>query len=75
VLQIIGGAEYEGTCWTSFTYKMEEAAADFVVRVGVGIQQLLHHGQEVLVDGQDLLRVGEQDLERGARETQNDVQI
>lgn len=45
------------------TYKVEEAASDFVAGVRLGLQQLLHHGQEVPVDGEDLLDVGEQDLE------------
>lgn len=44
------------------TYKVEEAAADFVAGVRLGLQQLLHHGQEVPVDGEDLLDVGEQNL-------------
>ena len=34
-----------------------------MVRVGVWLQKALHHGQEVPVDGQNLLRVGEQHLE------------
>jgi len=44
------------------THKMQEAAADFMVSVRVGLQQLLHHGQEVFVNGQYLLDVGEQNL-------------
>lgn len=40
-------------------YKVQEAAPDFMVSVGVRLQQLLHHGQEVFVHGQDLLNVGE----------------
>lgn len=45
------------------TYKVEEAAAHFVAGVRLGLQELLHHGQEVSVDGEDLLNVGEQNLE------------
>lgn len=44
------------------TYKVEEAAADFVAGVRLRLQHLLHHGQEVPVDGENLLDVGEQNL-------------
>lgn len=41
---------------------MQEAAPDFVVRVGVGLEQVVHHGQEVSVNRQDVFNVGEQNL-------------
>lgn len=44
------------------TYKVQEATADFMVSVGVGLEQTVHHGQEVSVNCQDLLNVGEQNL-------------
>lgn len=39
-----------------------------MVRVRLGLEQLFHHGQEVFVNGQNLLDVGEQNL-RGKRDT------
>lgn len=33
-----------------------------MVSVGVGLEQTVHHGQEVSVNSQDLLNVGEQNL-------------
>lgn len=42
---------------------MQEAAAHFVVSVGVWLQQLFYHGQEVTVHRQDFLQVREQYLE------------
>lgn len=50
------------------TYKVEEAAADFVAGVRLRLQELLHHGQEVPVDSKNLLDVGEQNL-RGREDT------
>lgn len=44
------------------THKVQEAAADLMVSVGLGLEQVVHHGQEVSVDGQDLFNVGEQNL-------------
>lgn len=44
------------------TYKVQEAAADFMMSVRLGLEQLFHHGQEVFVNGQNLLDVGEQNL-------------
>lgn len=41
------------------TYKVQEAATDFMVSVRVGLQELLHHGQEVFVNSQNLLNVRE----------------
>lgn len=40
------------------TYKVQEAAPDFMVSMRVRLEQLLHHGEKVLVNGQDLLDVG-----------------
>lgn len=45
------------------THKVQEAAAHFVVSVGVWLQQLFYHGQEVTVHRQDFLQVREQHLE------------
>lgn len=39
------------------TYKVQEAAADFMMSVRVRVKPLFYHGQEVFVDGQDLLNV------------------
>lgn len=41
------------------THKVQEAARHFMVSVRLGLQQLLHHGQEVSVNVQNLLDVGE----------------
>lgn len=41
---------------------MEEAAADFVAGLRLGLHELLHHGQEVPVNSKNLLDVGEQNL-------------
>lgn len=49
-------------CVISETHKVKEAASNFVMRMGVWMQQLLHHGQEVSVHTEDLLQVGEQHL-------------
>lgn len=49
-------------CVISETHKVKEAATYFMMRVGVWLQHLLHHGQEVLVHTPDLLQVGEQHL-------------
>lgn len=52
------------------TYKVQEAAPNFVMSVGLRLEQLFHHGQEVFVNGQNLLDVGEQNLrEQGHKDT------
>lgn len=51
-------------CMISETHKVKEAASDFMKRVGVRLQELLHHGQEVSVHTPDLLQVGEEHLVR-----------
>lgn len=57
------------TFWGGITYKVQEAAADFMVSVGLGLEQVVHHGQEVSVNGQDLLDVGEQNLRHNRTQT------
>lgn len=41
---------------------MQEAASHFMIRVGVGLQKLFNHGQEVPVHRQDLFQVRKQHL-------------
>lgn len=48
---------------------MQEAAPDFMVSVGLGLEQVVDHGQEVSVNSQDLLNVGEQDLSQNGTQT------
>lgn len=48
---------------------MQEAVADFMVSVGLGLEQVVHHGQKVPVNGQDLLNVGEQNLGHNRTQT------
>lgn len=51
---------WRGDCTEAqFPYKVQEAATDFMVSVRVGLQQLFHHGQEIFVNCQNLLNVGE----------------
>lgn len=52
----------EKTLRRNATYKVQEAAADLMMSVGLGLEQLLHHGQEVFVDSQNFLDVWEQNL-------------
>lgn len=49
-------------CVISETYKVKEAASYFVMRVGVWLQQLFHHCQEISVHTANLFQVGEQHL-------------
>lgn len=48
---------------------MQEAAPDFMVSVGLGLEQVVHPGQEVSVNGQDLFNVGEQNLSSNRTQT------
>lgn len=48
--------------WQTETYKVQEAATHFMIRVGVGLQKLFNHGQEVPVHRQDLFQVRKQHL-------------
>lgn len=49
---------------------MQEAAPNFVMSMRLRLEQLFHHGQEVFVNGQNLLDVGEQNLrEQGHKDT------
>lgn len=49
------------------TYKFQENIPKFMLRLRLGVKAVLQGGQKVLMDFQDVLDVGEEDLEQTKR--------